>query len=184
MLKHLACLLMVSTALAQEISPLGPVTPATPSLPVIEPIQPAPQPPANVPVTLVAPASLPGVTATLSSPLTLKGRATLVLKLNSTLKTPVKLMTNRDNRQDCVFAPSVRVVKVGTREVAYPNGSGNVKLCAQDMKVASLPAGGSTHFTRTLDLPTGEYMIEGWFLGSADGTRVKIDAAPIRVTVK
>ena len=176
--------LPLTLAAAQEIQPINP-TPATPTTSgTVEPLTPVPDQPVNVPVTSVLPGTLDGVTATLSSPLTLKGKATLVLTLKSTLSKDVALATNRDNRQNCAFAPSIRVLEVGTRKVVYPDGSGNVMLCAQDMSTQTLKANGTLRYTRTIELPAGEYMIEGWFLGSADGTRVKIGAQPAKVTVK
>lgn len=176
--------LPLTLAAAQEIQPVNP-NPATPTTPgSVEPLTPVPDQPVNVPVSSILPGTLTGVNATLSSPLTLKGKATLVLTLKSTLNRDVALATNRDNRQNCAFAPSIRVLKVGTREVMYPDGSGNAMLCAQDMKTDTLKAGGSVRYTRTLDLPAGEYMIEGWYQGLAGESRVKISAQPVKVTVK
>ncbi len=172
--------LCLSLAAAQALPELPPAT--TTSVPLM--VEPAPMPPVNVPVTMVLPGTLDGVSASLSAPLTVKGKATLVLTLKSTLNKDVALLTNRDNRQNCAFAPSIRVLKVGSRDVVYPDASGNAMLCAQDMSTETLKAGGSVRYTRTLELPAGEYMVEGWFLGSADGTRVKLGAQPVRVTVK
>lgn len=171
-------LTLLGLAAAQEIQPVSP-TPTAPGT-----VEPLPLPPVNVPVTFVLPGKLEGVSAALSSPLALKGKASVVLTIKNTTTKTVGLATNRDNRQNCAFAPSLRVIRVGTREVVYPDGSGNTRLCAQDMKTDTLRAGGTLHYTRTLNLPAGEYMIEGWYLGSADGSRVKIDAQPLKVTVK
>lgn len=187
--------LPLTLAAAQEIQPINPSplppgpaepfpTPLTPQVPTPQ-TPPSTQPVLNpVPTTPNVFASLVGVTATLSSPLTLKGKATLVFTLKSTLNNDLTLMTNRDNRQNCAFAPSLRVLKVGTREVVYPDGSGNAMLCAQDMKTDTLKAGSSVRYTRTVTLPAGEYMVEGWYLSLAGEQRVKVAAQPIRVTVK
>lgn len=164
-------------AAAQEILPINPEPPAQP--PALTPAQPVPAPPSDNQFQ-----SLSGVSATLSAPLTLMGKATLVLSLKSTLDTPVNLLARRDNRQDCAFAPMIRVIQVGTREVVYPSGGGKVKLCAQDMSTETLKAGGTLRYTRTVELPAGEYMIEGWFQGFAGDLPVKIPAQPVRVTVK
>ncbi|RJF71609.1 hypothetical protein D3875_08505 [Deinococcus cavernae] len=180
----LALLTLLPLAAAQEIQPINP-SPTTPSTPgTVEPLTPVSSQPVNVPMPSAQPSTLSGVNATLSAPLALKGKATLVLTLKSTLKNDLALAANRDNRQNCAFAPSIRVLKFGTREVVYPDGSGNAMLCAQDMKTDTLKAGGSLRYTRTLELSAGEYMIEGWYQGLAGDNRVKIGAQPVKVTVK
>ncbi|GAA5500628.1 hypothetical protein Dxin01_00350 [Deinococcus xinjiangensis] len=171
---------LLGLAVAQEI-PAAPPADST-GVPIMA--EPAPLPPVNVPVTMVLPAALDGVTANLKTANAEAGGLRLTLTLSSTLGKSVELLAPRDNRQECAFAPSVRVLKVGTREVVYPNGSGNAMLCAQDMSTQQLKAGGSVAYSRTLNLPAGEYMIESWFLGSADGMRVKVPAQPVRVAVK
>ena len=95
-----------------------------------------------------------------------------------------ELSAPRDNRQDCAAGPLVRVLEVGTRNVVYPPaGNGNAMLCAQDLFVKTVAAGGSVRLERTLNLPAGDYMIESWFSGNAADGKVRLAAEPVRVTV-
>lgn len=158
-------------ALAQELPPLSPA-PA-------EPVQTAPAVPAAT-----APAALEGVRAALSAPRSAAGPLNLTLTLRSGRSAPVALSVPRDNDQNCVTAPTVRVLRVGTREVVYPPLGAEPRLCAQDLRSDTLGAGETLTYTRTLDLPAGEYMVEGWLTGFADDLRVKVPAQPLRVTVR
>ena len=88
----------------------------------------------------------------------------------------------RSSAQNCAFAPHVRVLKVGTREVVYP--SGEPRICTQELRGETVPAGGEAKFTRTLDLAPGEYMIEGWAKGFAGDAQVFLPGEPGRVSVK
>lgn len=153
-------------AVAQELPPLSPVTE-----PVAGPVQ-------------AAPAALDGVRATLSAPRSGTGPLSLTLTLKSSRAVAVALSLPRDNDQNCVIAPTVRVLRVGTREVVYPPLGAEPRLCAQDLRSDTLGAGETLTYTRTLDLPAGEYMVEGWLAGFADDLRVKVPAQPVRVTVR
>lgn len=138
----------------------------------------AQQPPAS------SPGAPGGVGATLAAPRSVGGTVPLTLTLKSSRTAPLPLSLGRDNDQNCAFAPTVRVLRVGTREVVYPVPGAEPRICTQELLTRTLPARGSVVFTRDLDLPAGEYMIEGWFAGFADDERVKIPAQPVRVTVR
>lgn len=125
-----------------------------------------------------------GVSATLAAPRTVLGPVNLTLTLKSARPVPVSFSLGRDNSQNCAFAPSVRVLRVGTREVVYPPPGEGPRLCTQELLSKAAPARGSAVFTRALDLAPGEYMIEGWFTGLADDQRVKLPAQPVRVSVR
>ena len=120
----------------------------------------------------------------LSVPRTVTGKVPLTLTLKSSRAAAVKLEVPRDNEQNCATAPTVRVLRVGSREVVYPPAGQSPRLCAQDLRSDTLGAGKQVGYLRDLDLPAGEYMIEGWLTGFADGLRVKVPAQPVRVTVK
>ncbi|MBB5233092.1 hypothetical protein [Deinococcus budaensis] len=131
------------------------------------------------------PAAAPaGVGASLAAPRRVTGPVPLTLTLKSSRAAPLPLSLGRDNDQNCAFAPTVRVLRVGTREVVFPVPGAEPRLCSQELQAKTLPARGRVAFTRPLDLPAGEYLIEGWFAGLADGARVKIPARPVRVTVR
>lgn len=142
--------------------------------------------PATHPTTppVMAPARLDNVSAVLSVPRTVTGKVPLTLTLKSNRTAAVKLEVPRDNEQNCATAPTVRVLRVGSREVVYPPAGQSPRLCAQDLRSDTLGAGKQVGYLRDLDLPAGEYMIEGWLTGFADGLRVKVPAQPVRVTVK
>lgn len=147
----------------------------------------APTPPGAAAVDRAPVAPLPapdGVTATLAAPRRVAGTLPLTLTLKSVRPVPVRLDVGRDNDQNCAFAPTVRVLRVGTREVVYPAPGEGPRICTQELLSKAVPARGSAVFTRDLDLAPGEYMIEGWFAGFADEERVKIPAQPVRVTVR
>ncbi|EYB66631.1 hypothetical protein DEIPH_ctg079orf0010 [Deinococcus phoenicis] len=127
---------------------------------------------------------LDGVTALLTAPRTVAGPVPLTLTLNSSLTVPVTFAAARDNDQNCAAAPTVRVLRVGTREVVYPVPGASPRICTQDLLGKTAPARGNAVFTRTLDLPAGDYMIEGWFAGFGNDLRVKVPAQPVRVTVR
>ncbi|WP_019584835.1 hypothetical protein [Deinococcus apachensis] len=130
------------------------------------------------------PAPLSGVTATLAAPRNVTGSIPLTLTLKSSLAGPITFGVGRDNDQNCAFAPTVRVLRVGTREVVYPAPGAEPRICTQELMTKTAPANGNVVFTRDLDLPAGDYIIEGWFGGFADDTRVKVPAQPVRVTVQ
>lgn len=164
------------TTTPQNVPPQGTVLPA----PVLleTPAVPEPVPAATLP------ARLDNVSAVLSAPRSVKGKVPLTLTLKSSRAAAVKLEVPRDNEQNCATAPTVRVLKVGSREVVYPKPGQEPRLCAQDLRSDTVAAKGQVQYTRDLDLPAGEYMIEGWLTGFADGLRVKVPAQPVRVTVK
>ena len=165
-------------ALAQDLPPLSPApVQAVPTEPITG--QPTPVQPGAT-----APASLDGVRATLSAPRAASGPVNLTLTLSSSRAAPVALGVPRDNDQNCVTAPTVRVLRVGTREVVYPPLGAEPRFCTQDLRTDTLGAGETLTYTRTLDLPAGEYMVEGWLAGFADDLRVKVPAQPLRVTVR
>src|SRR5699024_4812266 len=111
--------------------------------------------------------------AQLSAPRTVTGAVPLSLTVQN-VSGPESLAAARDNRQDCATAPLVRVLEVGTRRVVYPPAQAEPMLCAQDMDIRTVGVGEATTYERELALPAGEYMIEGWFAGTAGGDRVKI----------
>ncbi len=158
-------------------SAAGPV-----DIPAAEPTSPGP---VNVPTSLVLPGKLDGVTAQLAlMPGASAGRVNVQLVLNSSLGQALQLALVRDSGQDCALAPLVRVLKVGTREVVYPPAAASPHLCAQDIRTDQLPTRGRLNYARTLPLAPGDYMLEGWWLGTADGVRVKVPAQPVRISVK
>ncbi|AWN23446.1 hypothetical protein DKM44_09590 [Deinococcus irradiatisoli] len=133
---------------------------------------------------VLAPVPLDQVSAILGALRTVSGEFTLTLTLKNAQAKALSFSAGRDSDQNCAAAPSVRVLQVGTRAVVYPTGE--KRICTQEMKIVTAPAGGSATFERTLNLPAGEYMIEGWFQGFAGDAqqRVKVGAQPIRITVK
>ena len=173
-----------------ETAPLPEIAPVTP-LPA--PVSPTPtvpnMPRPNLPAAPAKPAApvygtLDKVAASLSVPRTVSGEFTLSLSLQNKQATSMNFSAGRDSEQNCAAAPLLRVLKVGTREVMYPTGE--PRICTQEMASQTAPAGGTTTFKRTLTLPAGEYMVEGWFQGFAGGAgnRVKVSAPPVRITVK
>lgn len=166
----LALCLTLSPALATAPAPALVETPTAEPVPVSVP---APQPPAR----------LEGVGATLSIPRTVSGKVPVTLTLQSSRADALKLQAPRYNDQNCVTAPLVRVLRVGTREVVYPAPS-EPMLCAQDLRSDTLGARGKVTYTRELNLPAGEYMVEGWWQGFAGDLKAKAPAQPLRITVK
>lgn len=169
-----ALLALPLSAAAQQTSPGSTNGTGTPGS---SPATPAPS-------STTMPAPLSGVTATLAAPRNVTGSIPLTLTLRSSLAEPVTFGVGRDNDQNCAFAPTVRVLRVGTREVVYPAPGAEPRICTQELLTKTAPAGGSVVFTRDLDLPAGDYIIEGWFGGFADNERVKVPAQPVRVTVR
>ncbi|MFC6591198.1 hypothetical protein ACFP81_03570 [Deinococcus lacus] len=108
------------------------------------------------------------------------GELPLTLVVFNQATEAMTLSAARDNRQNCAVAPLVRVLEVGTRRVVYPPAEAEPMLCAQDMDIRTLEPAGSTSFSRTLKLPAGEYMVEGWH--PANGQ--KVPAQPVRVSVR
>lgn len=178
---------------------IGAQSTALPELPPVENWEPIFVEPAPIPVgTSVgvppAPVDVPvGLTATLTAPRSVAGRVPLSLKVTNAGAAAVQLGAGRDNDQNCALAPLVRVLRVGTREVVYPV-AGEPRLCAQDFRTDTAGKGEAVTYTRDLDLPPGEYMIEGWFAGSVNGASanaisanavpIKLSAQPVRVTVR
>ncbi|GBF04301.1 hypothetical protein DAERI_010473 [Deinococcus aerius] len=150
----------------------------------VPPGSPATTPAPGSTATPSTPASLSGVTATLTAPRNVTGSVPLTLTLKSSLAEPITFGVGRDNDQNCAFAPTVRVLRVGTREVVYPAPGAEPRICTQELLTKTAPAGGSAVFTRDLNLPAGDYIIEGWFGGFAHDERVKVPAQPVRVTVR
>ncbi|WP_261664491.1 hypothetical protein [Deinococcus sp. Marseille-Q6407] len=125
-----------------------------------------------------------GLSAHASAPRYTSGPVRLTLSIANASDQSQTLSAPRDNRQECVAAPLVRVLEAGSRSVVYPPArSGNATMCAQDMLIKEVPAGGSLHLERSLDLPAGDYLIESWFSGNAADGNVKLPAEPVRVTV-
>ncbi|MFC4452807.1 hypothetical protein [Deinococcus sonorensis] len=128
-------------------------------------------------------ATLPGLSAALSSARTADGRLTLSLSVKNAGPATVALTLSRHSDQNCAFAPLIRVLRVGTREVVYPVAGAEPRLCTQEVQGASLGAGESTSFSRTLDLPPGDYVVEGWLSALAGAQPVRVPAAPLRLTL-
>ncbi|WP_161883233.1 hypothetical protein [Deinococcus alpinitundrae] len=163
-----------------------PAAHAQTALPEISPVNPSPSSqPLPVPAqTVPTPILLDKVGATLSASRTVSGEFTLSLALTNNQAAALEFSTGRDSEQNCAAAPLVRVLQVGTRVVVYPTG--DKRICTQEQQMKTAPASGSATFTRTLTLPAGEYMIEGWFQGFAGkaGQLVKVSAQPVRISVK
>ncbi|WP_420595800.1 hypothetical protein [Deinococcus sp.] len=166
-----------------ETAPLPEILPSTPTPSVPN------MPTSNLPAAPAKPAApvygtLDKVNAALGVPRTVSGEFTLSLALQNKQATSMNFSAGRDSEQNCAAAPAVRVLQVGTRTVVYPTGE--QRICTQEMTSQTAPAGGTATFKRTLKLPAGEYMVEGWFQGFAGGTgnRVKVSAPPVRITVK
>lgn len=167
----LAALVLMPAALAQTTP-----VPATPT---------SPTPTSASPV----PALTPRITLE-NARLTAAARAAtggvqVTLNVQNAGGSALALSANRDSLQGCAVAPHVRVLKVGSREVVYPNPA-DVRLCAQDIVTREVAANGATTFTRDLQLPAGEYLIEVWFQGfvGGRGDRVRVAADAVRVTVR
>lgn len=122
------------------------------------------------------------LSATLQIPRTVSTEFSLNLVLQNSQTAPLTFSVGRDSDQNCAAAPSVRVLEVGTRKVVYPTG--DKRICTQEMVERTAPAGGTAIFERTLKLPVGEYMVEGWFQGFISGQLIKSGAQPVRISVK
>lgn len=136
-------------------------------------------------LALAQSASAPsGLTAGFRVPRTVAANTPVALEVTvrNTADADRTLSLGRSNAQGCAFAPHVRVLKVGTREVVYPTSE--LRLCTQELRDQVVPAGGEAKLTRELDLPPGEYMVEGWVKGFADGAPVFLPGEPARLTVK
>lgn len=135
--------------------------------------------------TQAAPAATPQhLTAALQLPRTVQaGEFSVGLTLNNAGTNTVTLTASRDSDQNCAFAPLLRVLKVGSREVVYPT-CGSPRICTQDALNTPLAAAKSTLLERKLTLPAGEYMVEGWFGGGVDGQSAKVGAVPVRLSVQ
>ncbi len=125
-------------------------------------------------------APVPSWSAELSAPRSVSGELPLTLTVYNVGGKDLFLAAPRDSRQNCAAAPLVRVLEVGTRRVVYPAPDAEPLLCAQDLDIRTVAAGGSVVYTRTLNLPAGEYMVEGWHTGGGQ----KVPAQPVRVTVR
>lgn len=179
-LRVLALLTLFGSVVAQEIQPVAPQ--AQPTAPLqVEPVA-VPTTVPTVPAA-TAPAKLDGVSATLTAPRNASTTLTLTLTLSSKLNKSTALAVGRDNGQNCATAPLIRVLRVGTREVIYPVAGASPKLCTQDLKTDVLGAGGSVTYSREIQLPAGDYVVEGWWQGFADNLRAKVSATAVRVTV-
>lgn len=173
----------LAAASLPEIPPVPPQTstPTVPPAPVLPVTAPAPAPAKPAP----APAAVPlaDVAAHLFVPRTVTGPLNLTFTIRNTGTRTLIFGARRDNAQNCAVAPLLRVVRVGSQAVVYPV-PGEKRLCAQDFITKSAPAKGNVSFARELALPAGEYMLESWYLGLANGVLVKVPAPPQRVTVK
>lgn len=183
-----ACMALSAPALAQstlpEIPPVSPTAPGDTGTPIFVTPAPMTAPIPTKPSTPPALSKLPDVNLNLFVPRTVTGKLNLNLTVRNARTTPISFGLARQNDQDCAFAPLVRVLRVGTREVVYPRAGTRAPLCTQEMQSKTAPAKGMVSFTRTLNLPAGDYVIESWLSGFADGTPVKLSASPMRVTVK
>ena len=174
--------LAVAPASLPEIPPLPPQTGTRGELvptPRPAPVSPVPAKPAPAP----APTALPGAAANLFVPRTVTGPLKLTFTIRNIGTRALVFGARRDNAQNCAVAPLLRVVRVGTGEVVYPV-PGAKRLCTQDFIVKSAAVKSNVSYSRSLDLPAGEYMLESWFAGLANGVPVKVPAPAIRVTVK
>lgn len=191
MLRHvlvLAALALIPLAWAQDVS----IVPEIPPLPADTLPAPAVPAPVDVPPSLPAPTAmplapkpvaLPGVRGTLTVARTLNGMVPLTFTIRAG-GTPIMFGVRRDNAQNCAFAPLVRVVQVGTQQVVYPAAGSQKRLCTQEIVTKSTASTGMVSFSRDLPLPPGEYMVESWLTGLANGQLVKVAALPVRVSVK
>ncbi len=165
----LAFLLFWCPALAQTAAPA--LTPLTGTVTTTEQTAPA----ANLAATHLK--------AALILPRTVLGEVTATLQLTNAGNTAATITASREGRQNCTFAPMLRVLQVGTRKVVYPAAQQSPRICTQDALHTTLSAGQHLSLTHTLTLPPGEYMVEGWFQGSVNTQRQKVDAEPVRLTV-
>lgn len=140
--------------------------------------------PVSVATTTAAPnPALADVTVNLFVPSSVSGPFTVNLTARNARPAPITFSFKRVNEQGCAFAPTIRVLRVGTREVVYPQGPSG-RLCTQELLRKTAPARGLAAFTRPLTLPSGDYLIEGWIDGFADGVPFRQVAKPVRVTVR
>ena len=144
----------------------------------------ASQSPANAPATALAATFVSGLSAKTSVARSVIGAVEVVFVVQNKGSLGLNLSLSRNNMQDCTFGPSLRVLRVGTREVMYPQPGASPKLCPQDMSTATVLSGSNINYSRKLNLGAGEYMIESWIIGLKDGQTVKVVAAPLRMTVK
>lgn len=133
----------------------------------------------TVPPQILVSRDLSGV---LEAPRKVKGEFEVKLSIRNVRAEALELQAARNNAQNCAYAPLVRVLAVGTREVVYPV-AGEPKMCSQDMQTQKVDPNETVTFTRTLNLPAGDYMIENWFTGLVNGELLKIPGTPVRVTV-
>ncbi|MDV6373343.1 hypothetical protein [Deinococcus arenicola] len=181
----LTALLTLPVLAAAQDTTLPEIPPMT-SEPVVAPTPTTPTPaqPTAPSAPAAAAVGVSGVQASLDAPRTVTGKVGLTLTLKNSNPVAITFGVRRDNEQNCSTAPQVRVLQVGTRAVVYPVSGAAPRLCAQDLETKIAPAKGSVTFARDLDLPPGEYMVEGWLSGFADKTLVKVPAMPVRITVK
>ncbi|PNY82530.1 hypothetical protein [Deinococcus koreensis] len=184
--RGLTCAALALPALAQATASLPEIPPVPPQTgtpgeiaptPIPAPGKPAPAKPAPAPVPLA------DVAANLFTPRSVTGPLKLTFTIRNTGTRTLVFGARRDNAQNCAVAPLLRVVRVGTGEVVYPT-PGAKRLCTQDFIVKSAPVKGNASYSRELTLPVGEYMLESWFAGLANGVPVKLPAPAMRVTVK
>lgn len=72
------------------------------------------------------------------------------------------LLWSRRPQQSCVRGLWLRVLKAGSREVAYPGPASPPQpaLCPQDDWAQTLQPGQTVHHSRHLTLPAGRYAVE------------------------
>lgn len=201
--------------LAQTSAPANPPITVTPVQQAPVQLQPTPTPPVTTqprttsPATTTQPtttqptatqpaATQPTTTQPAATQAPVPGRADLLaitravggpgeVQLTLTLRTQGssgQLQTAR--RQDCAFAPQVRVLEVGTRRVVYPDARREPLICTQELRTDRLSSGveGAVVFERSIRLPAGEYVVESWYQGFYNDAEVRVPALPTRVTVR
>lgn len=169
-----------ATAVPMNSAPI-PVTGQVESLP---PSSAQAQPATSTPALVTLPSALPPqVTARLQARRNAAGTVVTRLTLQNVGPTNVTLTASRHSGQNCAYAPLLRVLKVGSRQVVYPTDE-PPHLCTQEALNTTLKPQQSLTLEHNIKLPTGDYLLEGWFSGGINGQFQKISAAPILIKIK
>ncbi|PYE55841.1 hypothetical protein [Deinococcus yavapaiensis] len=126
-------------------------------------------------------ANTSGLTISSTAATVTGGKVNVSATVRNTTSTSQTLSLGRNNFQECAFAPHVRVLRVGTRDVVYPRAE--PRICTQELRAETLAANGEFKFERDLNLEPGEYVVEVWVKGFANDAPVFLSGQPVRVNV-
>lgn len=127
------------------------------------------------------PANTSGLTISSTAVSAAGGTVNVSATVRNTTAASQTLSLGRNNFQECAFAPHVRVLRVGSREVVYPRAE--PRICTQELRSETIAANGEFTFERDLNLEPGEYVVEVWVRGFANDAPVFLSGQPVRVNV-